>query len=60
MNDTLKRLRDAVTSRGREVEVAPDGSVRARDEDKRHITGERTIYLVPQLMTDLTRVGKEG
>lgn len=28
MNENLKRLRDAVTGRGREVEVAPDGSVR--------------------------------
>jgi hypothetical protein len=28
MADPLKRLRDAVTGRGREVEVAADGSVR--------------------------------
>jgi hypothetical protein len=28
MTDPLKRLRDAVTSRGREVEVGPDGAVR--------------------------------
>lgn len=28
MNENLKRLRDAVSGRGREVEVAPDGSVR--------------------------------
>lgn len=27
MNETLQRLRDAVTGRDREVEVAPDGSV---------------------------------
>ncbi len=28
MIDPLKRLRDAVTSRSREVEVTPDGTVR--------------------------------
>ena len=28
MTDSLKRLRDAVTGRGREVEVTPDGTVR--------------------------------
>lgn len=32
MNDQLKRLRDAVTGRGREVEVAADGSVREVSE----------------------------
>jgi len=31
VNDTLKRLRDAVSSKGREVEVAPDGSVHEVD-----------------------------
>lgn len=32
MTDPLKRLRDAVTGRGREVEVASDGSVREIDK----------------------------
>lgn len=32
MADPLKRLRDAVTGRGREVEVAADGSVREIDK----------------------------
>lgn len=34
MNDTLKRLRDAVTGRSREVEVTPDGSVREVEAEK--------------------------
>ena len=28
MNESIKRLRDAVVGRGREVEVTPDGQVR--------------------------------
>ena len=32
MNEQLKRLRDAVTGRGREVEVAADGTVREINE----------------------------
>ena len=28
MNESLKKLRDAVTGRGREVEVTPEGTVR--------------------------------
>lgn len=32
INEQLKRLRDAVTGRGREVEVAADGSIREISE----------------------------
>ena len=32
MTDPLKRLRDAVTGRGREVEVTADGTVREIDK----------------------------
>lgn len=33
MTDPLKRLRDAVTGRGREVEVAADGTVKEIDRN---------------------------
>ena len=33
MNDSLKRLRDAVTGRGREVQVAADGTVTEVDKN---------------------------
>ena len=41
MNEQLKRLRDAVTGRGREVEVAADGSVREVSEPVAESTPEK-------------------
>jgi hypothetical protein len=52
VKDTLQRLRDAVTTRGREVEVDPDGTVREveagstekkTDEPKATKLSERTF-----------------
>ena len=50
MNESLKKLRDAVTGRGREVEVAADGTVREvngrtdadADADKEKEAGKAT------------------
>ena len=54
MNETLQRLRDAVTGRGdREVEVAPDGSVREindkdRPIDEQHPETGKSTKLAPR------------
>lgn len=51
MNDQLKRLRDAVTGRGREVQVEPDGTVREADEkpaDEHQAEAGKATKLAPR------------
>jgi len=52
-NEQLKKLRDAVTGRGREVEVAADGSVREisdkdRPIDEQHAEAGKATKLAPR------------
>lgn len=51
MNEQLRRLRDAVTGRDREVEVAADGSVRELSErpaDERQPEAGKVTKLAPR------------
>lgn len=51
MNEQLKKLRDAVTGRGREVEVAADGSVREVSEkpaEEQHAEAGKATKLAPR------------
>ncbi len=49
VNEKLQRLREAVTGRGREVEVGPDGSVREIE----HPPGIEDVSSVPTKPTKL-------
>jgi hypothetical protein len=52
-NDQLKKLRDAVTGRGREVEVSADGTVRElsdkdRPTEEQHAEAGKATKLAPR------------
>lgn len=50
MNERLRRLRDAVVARDREVEVSPDGTVRevTTPSDQDGKKGEKPTKLAPR------------